>query len=131
MNTENERQIAAHFAAELQRMDVPIADIQNAASNEITAQHAIELLLRVPCIKRSEYGNGDLTVKKGCRNIVTAQFNQLCNDDDAAAERERLNDEYIKTQIEYAKTAKTTSVISIIIAVLALCVSVCALFIGK
>lgn len=88
MNNTNAQQIAARFAAELQRMDVPIADVRNAACDEITAQYAIELLLRVPCIKRSEYGNGDLTVEKGFRNSVIAQFNQMCNDDHAAYERE-------------------------------------------
>ena len=123
MNNTNAQQIAAHFAAELQRMDVPIADVKNYACNEITAQYAIDLLLRVPCIKRSEYGNGDLTVEKGFRNSVIAQFDQMCNDAHAAYERERLNDEYLKTQIEYAKTAKITSIISIIVAGLALIVS--------
>lgn len=127
MNNTHAQQIAAHFAAELQRRDVPIADVQNYACNEITAQYAIDLLLRVPCIKRSEYGNGDLTVEKGFRNIVVAQFNQMCNDAHAAYERERLNDEYLKTQIEYAKTAKTTSIISIIVSAIALIVSACAL----
>ena len=131
MNNKNAQQIAAQFAAELQRRDVPIADVRNAACDEITAQYAIELLLRVPCIKRSEYGNGDLTVEKGFRNRVIAQFNQMCNDAHADYERERLNDEYLKTQIEYAKTAKTTSIWSIIIAVLALIVSALSLFIGK
>lgn len=131
MNNTNAQHIAAHFAAQLQRRDVPIADVQNAACNEITAQYAIDMLLRVPCVKRSEYGNGDLTVEKGFRNSVIAQFNQMCNDEHAAYERERLNDEYIKTQIEYAKVAKTTSILSIIIAILALIVSVCALFIGE
>ena len=131
MNNTNAQQIAAHFAAELQRMDVPIADVKNYACNEITAQYAIDLLLRVPCIKRSEYGNGDLTVEKGFRNSVIAQFDQMCNDAHAAYERERLNDEYLKTQIEYAKTAKITSIISIIVAGLALIVSAFALFIGK
>ncbi len=131
MNNTNAQQIAAHFAAELQRRDVPIADVQNYACNEITAQYAIDLLLRVPCIKRSEYGNGDLTVEKGFRNSVVAQFNQMCNDAHAAYEREKLNDEYLKTQIEYAKTAKITSIISIIVAGLALIVSVYALLSGK
>lgn len=55
----------------------------------------------------------------------------MCNDSHAAYERERLNDEYLKTQIEYAKTAKTTSIISIIVAGLALIVSVYALLTGK
>ena len=131
MNNTNAQQIAARFADELQRRNVPIADVRNAACNEITAQYAIDLLLRVPCVKRSEYGNGDLTVEKGFRNSVVAQFNQMCNDAHAAYERERLNDEYLKTQIEYAKTAKTTSKWSIFIAVLALIVSVLSLFIGK
>lgn len=131
MNNTNAQQIAARFAAELQRRNVPIADVQNAACNEITAQYAIDLLLRVPCVKRSEYGNGDLTVEKGFRNSVVAQFNQMCNDAHAARERERLNDEYLKTQIEYAKTAKTTSIISIIVSAIALIVSAFALFIGK
>ena len=131
MNNTNAQQIAARFAAELQRRNVPIADVQNAACNEITAQYAIDLLLRVPCVKRSEYGNGDLTVEKGFRNSVVAQFNQMCNDAHAAYERERLNDEYLKTQIEYAKTAKITSIISIIVSAIALIVSAFALFIGK
>lgn len=131
MNNTHAQQIASRFAAELQRRNVPIADVQNAACNEITAQHAIELLLRVPCVKRSEYGNGDLTVEKGYRNSVIAQFNQMCNDDHAAYERERLNDEYLKTQIEYAKTAKTTSKWSIFIAIISLIVSVYALLTGK
>ena len=131
MNNKNAQQIAARFADELQRRDVPIADVKNAACNEITAQYAIDLLLRVPCVKRSEYGNGDLTVEKGFRNSVVAQFNQMCNDAHAAYERERLNDEYLKTQIEYAKTAKTTSRWSIIISVIALIVSALSLFIGK
>lgn len=131
MNNTNAQQIASRFAAELQRRDVPIADVRNYACNEITAQYAIDLLLRVPCIKRSEYGNGDLTVEKGFRNSVIAQFDQMCNDAHAAYERERLNDEYLKTQIEYAKTAKITSIISIIVAGLALIVSAFALFIGK
>ena len=131
MNNTNAQQIAARFAAELQRRNVPIADVRNAACNEITAQYAIDLLLRVPCVKRSEYGNGDLTVEKGFRNSVVAQFNQMCNDDHAARERERLNDEYLKTQIEYAKTAKITSIISIIVSDIALIVSAFALFIGK
>ena len=131
MNNTNPQQIAADFAAELQRRNVPIADVKNYACNEITAQYAIELLLRVPCIKRSEYGNGDLTVEKGFRNRVIAQFNQMCNDAHADYERERLNDEYLKTQIEYAKTAKITSIISIIVAGLALIVSVYALLTGK
>ena len=131
MNNTNPQQIAADFAAELQRRDVPIADVKNYACDEITAQYAIELLLRVPCIKRSEYGNGDLTVEKVFRNSVVAQFNQMCNDAHADYERERLNDEYLKTQIEYAKTAKITSIISIIVAGLALIVSVYALLTGK
>ena len=131
MNNTNAQQIASRFAAELQRRDVPIADVKNYACNEITAQYAIDLLLRVPCIKRSEYGNGDLTVEKGFRNSVIAQFNQMCNDSHAAYERERLNDEYLKTQIEYAKTAKITSIISIIVAGLAFIFSVFALFSGK
>ena len=123
MNNTNAQQIASRFAAELQRRDVPIADVRNYACNEITAQYAIDLLLRVPCIKRSEYGNGDLTVEKGFRNSVIAQFDQMCNDAHAAYERERLNDEYLKTQIEYAKTAKITSIISIIVSAIALIVS--------
>lgn len=131
MNNTNAQQIADRFAAELQRRNVPIADVRNAACNEITAQYAIDLLLRVPCVKRSEYGNGDLTVEKGFRNSVVAQFNQMCNDAHAAYERERLNDEYLKTQIEYAKTAKITSIISIIVSAIALIVSAFALFIGK
>ena len=85
----------------------------------------------MPCVKRSEYGNGDLTVEKGFRNSVVAQFNQMCNDAHAAYKRERLNDEYLKTQIEYAKTAKTTSKWSIFIAIISLIVSVIALLIGK
>lgn len=131
MNNTNAQHIASHFAAQLQRMDVPIADVQNYACNEITAQYAIDLLLRVPCVKRSEYGNGVLTVEKGFRNSVVAQFNQMCNDAHAAYEREKLNDEYMKTQIEYAKTAKITSIISIIVSAIALIVSVYALLTGK